>query len=234
MIGPNLISPLEALSTLWPAALTIAIVVLRDGRAERRRRECLNERLHELRRPLQILALAQSKRERGLDPLELALHALRDLDRAINGAPASQARRQTIDARRLVDEAASRWRARAALSARPLRVRWLCDSALVEGDRHALAQALDNLIANSIAHGRGPITLLVTPCEGAVQIVVRDAGTILARRRVRDRDPRHGHGLRVANRVAVGHGGSLELRPSQLGVVAALRLPIARGRPIAT
>lgn len=231
MIGPaNVIAMLDQALSLWPAALTLAMVAVRDRRAESTRRERLNERLHELRRPLQILTLARRKQEPRLDPLELALHALRDLDREINGAPPASRERRAIDARQLVDDAASRWRARAARSARPLRVRWLCEPAVVEGDRHALAQALDNLIFNSLEHGRGPITLVATMRDGAVQIAVRDAGSVPARDRAPGRDPRHGHGLKVADRVAARHGGSFELRRSRLGTIAALRLPLAGGR----
>lgn len=225
---------ISLLGSLWPAAPAIAIVAVRDRRRGSRRCARLNERLHELRRPLQILALARPAHgESRLDPLELALHALRDLDREVNGEP-EVANSTAIDARRLVDEAAARWRGSASRSARPLRVRWLCDSAVVEGNQTALARALDNLIANSLDHGSGPITLIATMRDGAVQIAVRDGGSLITRRRAHDRDPRHGHGLRVAGKVAARHGGSFELRRSRIGTVAALRLPIAGERSIAT
>ncbi len=156
----------------------------------------------------------------------MAIYALRDLDHEVNGSE-KDIRSTAIDARRLVDEAATRWRGRAARAARPLRVRWLCDPAIVEGDPPALAQALDNLISNAIDHGSGPITLVATMRERALQIAVRDAGSALPRLRVPDRDPRHGHGLRVAGRVAARHGGSFELRRERAGTIASLRLPVA-------
>jgi signal transduction histidine kinase len=218
---------LPPLAALWPAGAAAAAIGANSRRRDRCRRERLNAAMHELRRPLQILALARPvHRGQGLEPIELALHALRDLDREVNGSPA-QTRSRAIDARELVDAAATRWRARAARSARPLRVRWLCGPAVLNGDPARLSQALDNLISNAVLHGRGAITLVASEVEGNIQIAVRDSGSALRPDRPRQGDPRHGHGLELAGRVAARHGGSLQLRRTRGGVVAALQLPVA-------
>src|SRR3954469_19252717 len=72
-------------------ALAGGITSLREGR----RRTLLNEALHELRRPLQILSLAlpdSSPRAAHVESsLELATVALERLDREINGAALEEA-----------------------------------------------------------------------------------------------------------------------------------------------
>lgn len=229
-MSPLSLDPSDLIA-IWPAAITAALVIVRGRRREGSRRERLNEALHELRRPLQVIALGRrAPAGDRLDPVELALHALRDLDREINGGDRRLTKR-TIEARELVDSAAVRWRGRAARSSRPLRVRWLCGPALVEGDPLRLSQALDNLIANALQHGHGPVTLIATEAGDAIRISVRDGGPARPPLRPRGTDPRRGHGLRLAGRVAAGHGGSLELRRTGAGTVAALRLPVARAAP---
>ncbi len=83
---------------------------------ESRRRSRLNRALHELRRPLQALALAPAAGfRRGApatpDSLDLALAALEDLDGAVNGAPAA-IRLRPIAGRALISAAVERWRRR--------------------------------------------------------------------------------------------------------------------------
>jgi signal transduction histidine kinase len=211
-------------------------VLLAGGRyRETRRRRSLNERLHELRRPLQTLALAAPAREGGgPDPLELALAALRDLDREVNGVRTDSARRP-VDARLLLVAARERWMIRAAAAGRELNVRWRCGEAFAHADPVRVAQALDNLIANAIEHGGGAITLEGHVNAGRVDLVVRDTGQRRPVRLREHRDPRRGHGLRLVSRLARGSGGRLELRRSAgSGTVAALVLPLARPRPRTT
>ena len=83
----------------WPLALTLASVVVVDRVRASRRRERLNRALHELRRPLQALTLTTRVRSRSRaqgpprDQLDLALAALADLDRVVNGDPPGGGRR---------------------------------------------------------------------------------------------------------------------------------------------
>ena len=80
----------------WPLGLTLAAVAVGDRLREARRRAALNRALHELRRPLQALVLGAGGIAQGpgrRPRRELALAALDDLDREINGRARRLARR---------------------------------------------------------------------------------------------------------------------------------------------
>ena len=101
----------ESAALAWPLALT-----LRCGRGRRpgaRRAAAataLNRALHELRRPLQALALRRRSAARPAPAtLELALAALADLDREVNGGRAGAPARP-VAARALAEAAVERWR----------------------------------------------------------------------------------------------------------------------------
>ncbi len=142
------------------AATTMAVaagLVLRTGR----RRSAINEALHELRRPLQALALAVSTPAGGgvvESSTRLAGAALERLDRAVNGGGAA-AGREPVRCESALRSAVGRWRARVALGGGSLELRWRAGEAVVLGDRVALEQAVDNLIVNAIEHG-GPDILV--------------------------------------------------------------------------
>lgn len=234
-----MIEPAQILAG-WPLALSMAVTVAAHGLRAGKRRSALNEALHELRRPLQAVALASGPRlampAGGEDPIELAAAALERLDREINGglpAPAWG----TIDGHSLVQSAVGRWRARARLGEGSLELRWNAERALVSGDRCALAQALDNLIVNAIEHGGPTIVVAARVREGRLRIAVADSG-VAARPRSRRNNPgeviarlsgrhRHGHGLAVVRRVASAHGGRFALRRSERGSLAVIELPLA-------
>lgn len=216
---------------LFPLALSMAVVVgggrLRDGR----RRRTLNERLHEVRRPLQALALAaKPPGPEGPDPLALALAALRDLDREVNGGGLEFSRRP-VEARMLAIAACERWRVRAAGAGRRIAVRWRCGDAVADVDPLRVSQALDNLIANALEHGGGPITLEGLRHGDRIDLIVRDSGATRAERAREHADPRRGHGLRITRRLARGNGGELRFRGrGRAGTVAVLVLPLAPER----
>src|SRR3954462_11159659 len=73
----------------WMLAASTALVLAAQSLRAGRRRSALNEALHELRRPLQAVALAAGPRGEGSvgggEPIELAAAALERLDREING-----------------------------------------------------------------------------------------------------------------------------------------------------
>jgi len=233
MTGDPIVSVLGALAGgLWPVALSMAVVVtgtkVRDGR----RRRSLNERLHELRRPLQTLSLAaKPPSSEQPDPLELALVALRDLDREVNGGPIDFKRRP-VEARMLVIAATERWRLEAAKAGRRIGVRWRCGDAFADVDPLRVSQALDNLIANALEHGGGPITLEGLRHGDRIDLIVRDSGTAGAERLRDHADPRRGHGLKVIRRLARKNGGELRFGShSRSGTVAALVLPLVPEQP---
>ena len=216
---------------LMPVAISMALVVAGGRARERRRRRGLNERLHEVRRPLQALALAAKPSAEGPDPLELAMAALRDLDREVNGGRV-EFRRRPVEARMLAISACERWRARVASAGRRIVVRWQCGDVVANVDPLRVSQALDNLIANALEHGGGPITLEGHHHGDRIDLIVRDSGVMRADRVRGHKDARRGHGLRITRRLAHGSGGELRMDGRvRDGTVAALVLPLAGDRP---
>jgi two-component system sensor histidine kinase TctE len=212
----------------WPLALAAAVAGLAVGDRvrEARRRESLNRALHELRRPLQTLVLCPAaSRNREGHAIRVALAALGELDRAINGGASSLAPRPVV-CRALVQAAVERWRGIAAASHRSLALEWRAGTAAVMVDPERLAQALDNLIHNALVHGGLRIRVAASVFAGGVRISVADSGAA-ASRPGRRSDPRHGHGLRIVSAVAAEHGGRFLLRTSADGTRATLELPFA-------
>lgn len=221
----------------WPFVASFAMVAALQALRAGRRRSALNEALHELRRPLQAVALAvgpQLAATGGRDSIELAAAALERLDREINGTPPSLAM-GVVEARTLVESAVGRWQVRAELAEASLEVRWSAGQAAVWGERCALGQALDNLIVNAIEHGGPTIVVAARLGEGRLRIAVVDSGQ--ARQARSRRGPaamvarlsgsnRHGHGLSVVRRVAAAHGGRFALRRAARGSLAVLELPL--------
>jgi signal transduction histidine kinase len=228
----------------WPLAISMAATVAAQGLRNGRRRGALNEALHELRRPLQAVALAAGPRVaapgEGEDPMDLAAAALERLDREINGNPPAPAW-GAVDARSLVQAAVGRWQARARFGDGSLELRWNAGRAIVNGDRCTLAQALDNLIVNAIEHGGTTIVVAVRRRDGRLRIAVVDSGRA-SRPRSRRNSPaeviarlsgrnRHGHGLTVVRRVASMHDGRFVLNRAAGGSLAVLELPLAEEDP---
>ena len=224
----------------WPLAASMAATVAAQGLRAGKRRSALNQALHELRRPLQAVALAAGPQPAmtggGEDPIELAAAALERLDREINGGPLAPSR-GPLDGRSLVQAAVGRWQARARLADGSLELRWNAGKAVVRGDRSALAQALDNLIVNAIEHGGPTIVIAARRRQGRLRIAVVDSGRswrphsrrnnpadVLARL---SRRHRHGHGLVVVRRLVAAHDGRFALRRSARGSLAVLELPLA-------
>ena len=211
----------------------------------RRRRTAINEALHELRRPLQALALAGSDgavaAPAGIESsVRMAATALERLDREINGGPATSVA-EPFAVAALLATTVERWRGPAALSGSTLVLReaeglgtpW---APTLVGDRWALAQALDNLVVNAIEHGGPRILVSAAEAGGRLRISVRDCGrplplpgTKVGRRagprlRIRAR-ARHGHGRRVVRRIAAQHRGRFDLTRGPGGAEAVLELP---------
>jgi len=228
----------------WPLTASLATAAALQGLRAGRRRTALNEALHELRRPLQVVALASGPRLAaagdGDDPIELASAALDRLDREINGGSLAPAWGR-VDGRSLVQAAVGRWQARARLSDGSLELRWNAGEAVLSGDRLALSSALDNLIVNAIEHGGPTIVVAARIREGRLRIAVVDSGRA-QRPRARSNGPagtvtrisgrrRHGHGLVVVRRIASTHGGRFALHRSEQGSLAVIELPLADPEP---
>ncbi len=240
----------QARVAVWPAlggaGVTLAAAV-RDGR----RRTALNECLHELRRPLQALALmtpGAGVTGTGDGALEMAAAALARLDREINGEDEEEVR-SPVAVRPLLEAARRRWRGQAALCGATIEVRWDAGEAAVDGDRTDLAAALDNLVSNALEHGGPRIELAADLVGGRLCLAVVDSGNG-AGRRAREREAllrgrearrrrvplgrlagkaRHGHGLRLVRRTAERHGGTFALHQGEHGTSAVLELPLGSG-----
>jgi signal transduction histidine kinase len=210
----------------WPLGLTLVAALLGDRVRRARHRAALNRALHELRRPLQALALAPSPSGeiRAPGAAELALAALDDLDHEINGSPRSLAPRP-VACRALVESAVERWRGPAAEARRSLELRWRAGPAVAMVDPHRVAQALDNLIANAIEHGGLRACVEATVGAGRVRFSVSNAAPRTPGHA--PRDPRRGHGLRVVASVAAAHGGRFLVQQPAGAWVAVLELPLA-------
>jgi signal transduction histidine kinase len=212
-------------------ALAGGITSLREGR----RRMMLNEALHELRRPLQVLSLALPESSHSAAPIETSLElttiALERLDREING-DALEKVVTAVSVNALIGEAVQRWRGAAACSGGSLQREWNGPETYVEGDRFELAQALDNLLSNAIEHGAGKARIGWRREGEWICISVSNTGAPsleqMGRRRQRRGRCRRGHGLRVVERIARRHGGNFNLRVVRNGASASLRLPMRR------
>lgn len=213
-------------------ALAGGITSLREGR----RRAALNEAMHELRRPLQVLSLALPGSAHGSprveSSLELATVALQRLDQEINGSGLEKVTTE-VSVDDLLDEAVERWRGPAGDSGVALKREWNGPATYVQGDCFELSQALDNLLSNAIEHGSGKVTIGWRREGDQVAISVSNPGALAiaraARRRfLRGGRSRRGHGLRVVARVARRHGGSFRLQAVSNGTRATLRLPLLR------
>lgn len=211
-------------------AMTTGISAFRQGR----RRSSLNEAMHELRRPLQTLALSLPVDSRGAEAagsaLRMTVAALERLDLEINGsAPGAAAVRFPVEP--TIAAAAARWRARAAAEGRPLRVIWDASAPVCRGDGVELSQAVDNLISNAFEHGRGRVEIRVCEQGDFLRVTVRDDGrrTAAPQPRVSGRDRRawrHGHGLKIVRRFATRSGGRFRLQCNPAGTEARLDLPL--------
>jgi signal transduction histidine kinase len=210
----------------WPLGVTLAAAFVGDRMRTARRRAALNRALHEVRRPLQALALARARSGANSAPgaAELALAALDDLDQEINGSPRLLAPRP-VACRALVQCAVERWRGPAAEARRSLELHWRAGEALALVDPGRVAQALDNLFANAIEHGGLRVRVEATIAADRVRISVSNAapGSPTNGRR----DPRRGHGLRVVASVAAAHGGRFLVQHPAGAWVAVLELPLA-------
>lgn len=215
-------------------AMAGGITALREGR----RRSALNEAVHELRRPLQAIALIappSAGREQAFESsLRMAAAAVDRLDREINGASLPEVT-AAVPFDELVESALTRWEAIASLKERAMNLKKEADESELFGRQVEIAQAVDNLISNALTHGQGDVVVEVGKVGRFARLVVvnektaRGPSVRAAARAFRDRvsgRARHGHGLRIVRRAAARHGGSFRLRDRGGVCEAVLDLPL--------
>ncbi len=211
---------------------------------------------HQLRSPLTALRLRIENLRYDADPaaeadLEGALEEVERLSRLVNGllalarADRRAPERSVHDVAPLLEARGDAWRSAAAEAGVALEVSAVpgirCE--LAEG---ALEQVLDNLLANAIeaAPPGTAVTLAASPDGAAAEITVTDAGPGMDAesrehafdRFWRGRDDRRGSGLGLAivKRLVEADGGTVRLEEAEGGGLrAAVRIPLARGRPVA-
>jgi len=214
---------------------------------ERRRRlacaELVARAAHELRGPLAAahLGLQTLGREPGVPrwrcagvdvQLQRAALAVADLAAAPRGRRVGDAS-GLVGIGCLLEEQLRAWR--------PMAMAYGCDlvlapvdpGALVQGDHLRLGQAIGNVVANAVEHGRGRIELSARALGDRVRIEVVDDGpglpATVADLAARPRAGRgsRGRGLAIAADIARRHGGRLASAPSERGARLALDLPAA-------
>src|SRR4051794_17729273 len=208
------------------AALLIALMVLlglsRRVVADHARMRLIAEAEHELRAPLQAIALAAESAAR--DPerrpvdvrpdLERARIALADLAAARSGRRADT-ELAAVRLDRLV------WRAATASDLVARRVGggvhldWSAGPVTIKANRGRLAQALGNLLANAVEHGGGHVRVTGRRTRRGIRVEVRVSG--------------RGHGLTIAAKAVRDSGGTLTAAKAGSGTAVAIELPVADG-----
>jgi signal transduction histidine kinase len=225
----------------WPLAALLAVAVV----TLQRRLELAACAEHELRGPIAALSLGVESLAR--DPLcaRRARVLAAELDRIRTGlADLAEARRGRRAAPREVGFAVDRlagalarsWDGLARPAGRHVRLDWRAGSLRVRADRGRLSQALSNLIANGLEHGRGSVEVRATRAGDRVRLEVRDQGPGLPGRSGRgllprapeppERAPSRGRGLGIAQRAAEDCGGRLVPLAPDEGAGAAIELPL--------
>jgi signal transduction histidine kinase len=226
------VSPAGLVWAGWPLALLLGALLLGIRMRGVRRQVAIEAALHELRRPLQALALgagpgaSTSGNGDGPPPLELAICALADLDRAVNGVERPPDTSRLLRLRPLVEGCVERWMPAAELSGYELDLEWRAGSAAVVADPRRLAQALDNLVANALEHGASPVVVRAVVVERGVRVAVSDSGGAASDVHRRRHGRRHS-GLRIVAAIAADCGGRFVLERAADGTVAVLELPLA-------
>jgi signal transduction histidine kinase len=216
---------------------------------EQRRRELLADVAHELRTPLQVirgtiegirdgLYSADAEHLRPLiDETEVMARLLEDL-RTLSTAEAGvlTLHRETVDPRRLAEDAVEAYRSMADAAGVRLELEVAPDApATIEVDPVRITEVLANLLTNAMRHG--PVVIVrVGGGDGSVVFEVDDNGPgipldqapFVFDRFVTSVDAGGtGLGLAIAKRLVEAHGGTIEASsPDDGGTHISLQIPM--------
>jgi signal transduction histidine kinase len=190
---------------LLVTASLLCVRVVRDAR----RMRLVAHAEHELRGPLQAIALAAPD-ACGAE-VERARIALADLAAARSGRRA-QAEAELVRLDRVVWRAAAGWDLAARHVGGGVHLDWAAGPVSVRADRGRLAQALGNLLANAVEHGGAQVRISGRRTQRGVRVEVRDSG--------------RGHGLGIAARAVRDSGGTLTAARAGAGTAVAIELPV--------
>ena len=199
--------------------------------------------VHEVRSPVAaVSAIAETLADGEVDHearktlVRLVVLACASIERIVTDVAIASIRFEPVDPRHLVGDVVAAARVRGAT----LELTAAAEVPSVQGDPPRLTQALDNLIANALAHGASdePVSVSVT-ADTMVRIAVSDTGSgigpddldriFAAHVRIEpDLSPGSGLGLALARAIAAGHGGSLAVASTVgAGATFTLSLPFA-------
>jgi signal transduction histidine kinase len=187
---------------------------------------------HEVRGPLTAanLALHGAARRGEVGPVLVAALEL-ELGRAVLALEdPSSARPDDVDLHALLTVRLQTWRDVAAAHGRTLTLEPGPDTAIVHADALRLGQALGNVIANAIEHGRGQIVIRTVQIGDRIRVEVTDDGPGLPAsvaelsRRPRAGRGARGRGLAITRAVLVHCGGRIFALSTAPGV--AIDLPL--------
>lgn len=230
----------------WALAALVALLAERRLAAAR---ELAARAAHEVRGPLTAAGMAlhlMARREEAPperlaaleEQLERARLALEDLGAGRRGRSACD-RVARMPVGSLLTELECAWAPAFVACGRTLSVGTAPAGLSVLADRARLAQAVGNLIANALEHGRGRVELRPRVTGGRLRLEVHDEGGGLDRpldpivRGPRRGRGRRGRGLAITAGIAERHGGRLTTAPAAGGAVLALELPLHCATPAA-
>lgn len=196
--------------------------------------------VHEVRSPVAALsAIAETVGEPALgsegrtELVRLALAACRGIERIVADVAITSLRVESVDLGTLIADVVVTARLRGAVVETDV----AADLPPLEADPARLRQALDNLLTNAVAHGRGVGIVVSAAAEGAVvKISVEDGGPGIRSGeldsifdpgvRLDRATPGSGLGLAITRDVVEAHGGRLGVVSSEgHGTTFTIELP---------
>jgi signal transduction histidine kinase len=194
--------------------------------------------VHEVRSPVAALAAiaetaaeAPSGDSTRTELARLALAACRAIERVVLDVAVVSVQLEPLDLGVVVDEAV----ASHVLQGSDVTLE-RDDELVVDGDPVRLRQALDNLVANALAHGAADVRVCATKADGVVRLSVSDAGPGIPpgeEARIFEPGVRLAHetrgsgiGLALTRAIVEAHGGTVSVEsPSGGGATFTIAVP---------